>query len=259
MFYDNITKNVLRYFSLIKNLSNWWVHLEIKFGLTSTDPVLFRTRQGILIEAPRSLLVEFREIFMSESYMRGMTFTLGENPVVVDIGANVGFFTLYILSRLHGAKVFSYEPIPTNFRQLERNLQLNSGLCVTCFQKAVAGQSGYIPLHCDSGNGYTTTASINEGGSNTGTITVEAVSLLDVFRENGLERCDLLKMDCEGAEFEILYNCPRKIMDQIGNIVIEVHGGPGRNNIDSLEEYLTGIGFVTKRAPHTGILMARHY
>ncbi len=249
-FYKNIKKNVLRYFSLVRILSNWWVHLGIKFGLTAAEPVLFRTRRGILIEAPRELLVDFREIFMSESYRRGMAFTLGENPVVLDIGANVGFFTLYILSRLQGARVICYEPLAANFRQLERNLQINSGYHVTCFQKAVAGRSGDLNLHYDSRNEYTTTASIHrDKKGNTETITVAAVSLPDVFEENGLKRCDLLKMDCEGAEYEILYNCPREIMDRIGNIVLEVHDVPGRNNINSLKGYLTEMGFAIQRSP----------
>ncbi len=263
MFYKNISKNAIRYFNLVKNISNWQLHLAIKFGLSSADPVLFKTRQGIFIEAPRALLAEFREIFMSECYTRGTRFSLGENPVVVDIGANVGFFSLYALSSLHATKVISYEPVPTNFRQLERNLRMNSGYNAVCFQKAVAGRSADLLLHY-SGEGYTTAASICEGGrKNTETITIPAVSLAGVFEENGLEKCDLLKMDCEGAEFEIVYNCPREIMDRIGNIVMEVHNGEGRNNINSLEDYLGTLGFVTKRfpihpgSPRLGMLMAR--
>ncbi len=248
----------MRYFNLVKNLSNWWVHLAVKFGLTAADPVLFKARRGISIEAPRRLLPEFKEMFMSEIYMRGIKFSLGENPVVLDIGANVGFFTLYVLSRLPGARVFSYEPIPVNFRQFKRNLQMNADLPVTCFQKAVAGQSGDITLNHDSSSEYTTGATIHEPrGKNTDTITVSGVSLEDIFRENGLERCDLLKLDCEGAEFEILYNCPRQIMDRIGNIVMEVHNGPGdRQNFDSLEEYLKRMGFTTQRRPRW-VLRAR--
>ena len=246
----------MRYFNLVKNLSNWWLHLAVKFGLSAVDPLPFMTRRGVLIEAPRSLLVEFRDIFMGEVYTRGMKFTLEENPVVLDIGANVGFFTLYALSKLHGARVFSYEPMPANFRQLKRNLLINAGRSAVCFQKAAAGRSGDITLHCSSGCEYTTAASIYGAKRRTETITVAAVSLLDIFRENNLERCDLLKMDCEGAEFDILYNCPREIMDRIGNIVMEVHPKPGdRENIDSLEEWLNKMGFATRRSSH-GLLGA---
>jgi FkbM family methyltransferase len=254
MFYDNVSKNVFRYFNLVKNLSNWWLHLEIKLGLTAADPVLFRTRQGVLIEAPRSLLPEFREIFLSECYTRGMTLPATHDPVVLDIGANVGFFTLYILSRLPGARIIAYEPVAANFRQLERNLQMNSGYNVSYFQKAVAGHSGNLTLHYNLNEGYTTAASIYEKPKgNTEALTVTALSLRDVFEQNGLERCDLLKMDCEGAEFDILYNCPREIIDRIGCVVMEVHGAAGLNNIDSLQKYLEGMGFDTHGFPiHPG-------
>lgn len=247
----------MRYFNLLRNFSNWWLYLAVKFDLTAADPLLFRTRSGVLVEVPRRLLQTFKEIFMDECYMRGMDFPFRDKPVVIDVGANAGFFTLFILSRLQGAKVASYEPVPVNFRQLERNLSLNRALSVAGFQKAVAGQAGEVTLYFDSRDEFTTAATIYERqGENTIAVKVAGVSLPDIFRENNMDKCDLLKMDCEGAEYDILYNCPSDTLERIQSMAMEVHGGTGPGqDIDSLEAYLNKRGFATRRRP-VGMLWA---
>lgn len=186
---------------------------------------------------------------MDECYMRGMDFPLRDDPVVIDVGANAGFFTLFILSKLPGAKVASYEPIPVNFKQLERNMSLNHVLPVASFQKAVAGRAGEVTLYFDCRDEFTTAATIYEKqGGNAISIRVASVSLPDIFRENNVDRCDLLKMDCEGAEYDILYNCPSDILERIQSMAMEVHGGTGPGqDIDSLEAYLNKSGFATRR------------
>ena len=115
----------MRYLHLFRNISNWSLYLAVKFSLTSVDPPLFRTRNNILIEAPRRLLHEFKEIFMEECYMRGLGLDIPDSPTIIDIGANAGFFSLFAASRFPGARIFSYEPIEGNFRQLQRNRDLN--------------------------------------------------------------------------------------------------------------------------------------
>lgn len=248
VFCNNYVGWPMRYVNLVRYFSNWWLYLMVKFGLTYDDPLIFKTRKGVLIEVPRSLLHTFKEIFMEECYLRGMKFSLGKKPVVIDIGANAGFFTLFALSEL-SASVVSYEPIPVNFRQLKRNIELNHGFPATCFQKAVAGQSGMVSLSYDVHDGFTTTATMCEGTERTAaSVKAESGSLSDVFQENNLDKCDLLKMDCEGAEFDILYNCPSEILRRIRHMAMEIHGGPEPNrNINALETYLRKGGFTTCR------------
>ena len=57
--------------------------------------------------------------------MRGLGLDIPDSPTIIDIGANAGFFSLFAASRFPGARIFSYEPIEGNFRQLQRNRDLN--------------------------------------------------------------------------------------------------------------------------------------
>ncbi|MBU4121139.1 MAG: FkbM family methyltransferase [Proteobacteria bacterium] len=247
----------MRYCNLLRNISNWPLYLKVKFDLTRRDPLRFTTRQGIRIEVPRRLLQTFKEIFMDECYMKDLAFPLPENPTILDIGANAGYFSLFALSRFRGARVFSFESIPVNFRLLERNRDLNPGLPWFCVPKAVAGQSGELILAFDGGDDFTTSATVMGGDSGQkDRIRVPAVTIPEILDEHGLKRCDLLKMDCEGAEYGILYHCPSDVLARIDRIAMEVHGGPGADqNIDSLEAFMQKEGFATRQRP-VGMLSA---
>ena len=242
----------MRYIRLIKNIANWWLHFTIKLGLTRLDPILFRTRNAIVVEVPRRLLHEFKEIFMEECYTKGLPLTVPEFPTILDIGANAGFFSLFAASRFPDAAIFAYEPIPVNFRQLERNVSLNKRARIACFQKAVFGFSGEISLRFDPNDLYTTAASVlPRSGHQTGMIQVPCTTLQDIFDENNIAQCDLLKIDCEGSEFEVLYNCSRNYLSRIRQTVIEVHKGKEPNqNIESLSDYFASQDFKTRRYEH---------
>jgi len=241
-----------RYFHLFRYVSNWSLYFAVKFSLTSVDPLLFKTRNNILIEVPRRLLHEFKEIFMEECYVKGLGLNIPDSPIIIDIGANAGFFTLFAASRFLKAKIISFEPIGGNFRQLQRNRELNKGYAILCFPKAVSGQPGEISLSFDPGDSFTTSATIfGEFTENDKTIRVPCVTLPEIFDKHHLERCDLLKMDCEGSEYSILYNCPSEYLKKIVQMAIEVHQGPGMNqSIESLGSYLTTHGFKIRQLGH---------
>jgi FkbM family methyltransferase len=248
----------MRYYNLLLNISNWPLFLAVKFGLTRRDPLLFVTRQGVRAEVPRRLLHTFKEIFMDECYLKDLAHPLPESPVIVDIGANAGYFMLQALSRFSGARVFAFEPVPANFRLLTRNRDLNPGRTLVCVPKAVAGQPGELVLAFEGGDDFTTSATVLARGEGHKTeIRVAAVTLADILADHDLPRIDLLKMDCEGAEYEILYGCPPEVLARIDRIVMEVHTGPQKGqHIGALEAFLRQQGFATRQRP-VGMLYAR--
>ncbi len=240
---------MIRYVNLFRNLSNWWLYLAVKFGLVRTDLLLFKTRRGILIEVPKRLLHTFKEIFMEECYMTGLEDTIPDNPTIIDIGANAGYFTLFAASCFHGARIWAYEPIPSNFKQLDRNCKMNANIQVTCLQKAVSGQAGKIIMTYDSRDSFTTSATILSKPDDTNdVIKVDSVTIPEIFEAYGIKKCDLLKMDCEGAEYDIIYQCPSDYLLKITQIAMEVHKGPEPSqNMESLEKHLASHGFATRR------------
>ncbi len=238
----------MRYYRLIKNLSNWWLHIAVKMGASKADPMVFKTRSGLVVEVPRRLKHEFKEIFMEDAYLTGLENELQENPIIVDIGANAGFFTIFAASVFKGARVLAYEPIPSNFAQLKRNKDVNPDADITVFNEAVSGSTGFITLAYDPEDSFTTSASIIErNDGQDGRIEVPSIDITGLFEKMGIEKCDLIKIDCEGAEYEILYSCPDDTLNKIDQAAIEVHRGTEKGqDMESLKAYMESKGFKTR-------------
>jgi len=201
--------------------------------------VRFKLREGVMDSVP------IIETWWLNEYLRDLK-PLEEGSVVVDIGAHIGAFSIFIAKKLKGAKIYAFEPGPLNFDLLKENIQTNrTAKKISPFNLAVGGETGKqlkLRYHPAAPAGSSTTYSFEGRGNSTGT-QVSSISLEDIFKRHKISRCHLLKMDCEGAEYEILLSAPRQILDKIQNISLEYHGG---GNIYELKNYLESGGFQVK-------------
>ena len=105
-----------RYYTLVRRISNWpsyWAH---RLPNTENAVYQFRTRRGrFTLDVPDQLMPVFKALYMRDEYkIDSIIPKLGPEPIVVDIGANVGYFSFLILSSLPGARIYAYEPFPPN-------------------------------------------------------------------------------------------------------------------------------------------------
>jgi FkbM family methyltransferase len=123
--------------------------------------------------------------------------------VVVDIGANIGYYTL-LASHLVGeeGKVFAFEPDPSNYDLLLRNIEINNCTNIIPVRKAISSKSGRMKLFLDKSNlgGH----SLQEANVESNEfVTVDIVRLDDFFR-NMSYKIDVIKMDVQGSEMNVL-------------------------------------------------------
>lgn len=183
-----------------------------------------RRGNGLVIKGHTRSLWMFYETWSKKDYdIPG--FTLTTNMTVVDVGANQGFFSLYATSK--GATVYAFEPCRGNFEILKRNVAKNyMEERVKLFNAAVTGKNGEVSLFVglnaagDILSESVSTAMWNEGSQ---TRSVESRTLDSVFQDLHIARCDLLKMDCEGAEYEILQSMSQDCFRKIARIAMECH------------------------------------
>jgi FkbM family methyltransferase len=122
--------------------------------------------------------------------------------VVVDIGANIGYYTL-LFARCVGAsgKVFAFEPDQDNFRLLSANVKMNGYLNVTLMEAAVSDKNGQLPLYRNDVNRMDhRTYDPGEGWAQ---MPVPAVRIDDYFRSEVIT-IDLIKLDIQGSEHRAL-------------------------------------------------------
>lgn len=144
--------------------------------------------------------------------------------VVVDVGANIGYYTL-IAAGLVGkeGKVYAFEPEPSNYKLLTKNVGINSFRNVTAIQKAISDDNGKIRLYLDKVNlGAPSFSEENifiERGSY---VDVETISL-DEFFENRKkeEKFNFIKIDAEGAEGLIVNGAKNILQENNPKILME--------------------------------------
>ena len=149
-------------------------------------------------------------------------FSIVENDSVIDIGAHHGIFTINVASM--GARVFSFEPNPMSFEILSKNVGANN-----FFHKPIINNFAISKLNnktVEFDLGVRSTAGSTEKLKNEKlrsgkTISVTTINLDDFLEKNKISNVKLIKMDCEGAEYEIIENFKRIVNTQY--LIVEAH------------------------------------
>lgn len=123
---------------------------------------------------------------------------------------------------------------------LLENLKLNNVKNVRAFNLGIAKDEGVKRLYFAPKSFHK--ASLIPDKSKPLSLTIRTIPLQSVIEDNRLERIDFLKMDCEGAEYEILLNTPLEILRSINKMSIECHCHP-TYSIKDLKVFLEKIGF----------------
>src|SRR6185436_12596744 len=174
--------------------------------------------------ATMSDLFVLREVFIQETY-RDVLPLLSKRPLrIVDVGANLGSFTIW-LHRRHGvAEAHCFEPEPTSFRLCRYNLAANDCPFAEVAPKAVGGQRRQLMMRVNTSRpgGNSIYASVGAGEDVREVEVVAFGEWLNTVPSN----FDLLKLDCEGAEWEIATTLLPEQAARFPIVVAEIHDDP---------------------------------
>lgn len=150
------------------------------------------------------------------------------DDVVIDIGANIGIVSIYLAKRYPFIKIYSYEPVKLNYENLKRNIVENKipeGI-ITAERFAVNGTGEPVNIASCIGNSG---GSMVIDGYGSGYIqknedkNIPAITLKEIIEKHGIKKVKLLKIDCEGAEYDIFNNTPAEYLGMIENLRGEFH------------------------------------
>ena len=206
-------------------------------SLIKRNKIIHRLRNGnkYIIRTGTNDFGIINEIYIVKEYNQLMGY-LKQNSVVIDIGAQIGVFSVFAGKIAKKGLVLSYEPFTENFEMLNQNIKLNSLENLKAFKKGISGKSGKRELVISEEN--TGGHSLFESGGKK--VEIQTITLEQVFKENKLKKCDYLKIDCEGAEYEILMNTPIAYLKKIKSISMEYHDN---GNVEELKNFLEKSGF----------------
>lgn len=210
----------------------------------------FTTRTGSPSDA-----VVVRETWVENVYQIHARDLTRPGVVVVDIGANIGAVSVYAASLNPRARVIAVEPEPDNLHYLRRNI-INNGVRdrVTVCTVAVAGHagSGYIV----DGHGHSVLTATPESNSTPVPIT----TLATLFTEHSIDECDVLKIDVEGAEYDILAGADIDTLRRVRYLTMEFDAAPDHVFGQTITKLAKYFGIQILGSPERGgYVYARRY
>jgi len=223
---------------IMKIFKNWYMYSIVYFKLTNKKFVIFKTKTNLKIKLRvRSTdLMALTHVWLIQEYYNN-DFKINDNDIIIDIGAHIGLFSLYASQFCKNGKIYCFEPVKENFDLFLSNIKLNKIENIFPFNIAVSNKSSIAKIYLNK----------DEAGHSMfhptlSSIEVKSTTLQKIFEDNNLEKCDFLKLDCEGAEYNIMDSLSKEFFQKIRKMVIEYHFAntePGllKNLIEKLENF----------------------
>jgi FkbM family methyltransferase len=213
----------------------------------------FRLSNGLMLTAPSQIPFRamFSEVFESGCYMPSAEFRIRTGDTALDIGANVGLFSIWVSLNVPSARIFAFEAAHDNFLALAENVRSNRFKGISVHHYAVTdGSSDHVTLYRGFHGGIHSIRSEYRNwdpsiGSPRKTEKVRTITLERILRRFRIEDVDFMKLDCEGAEYEILFSTSGPTLSRIRKIVGEYHDLSAERHGGVLKEFLTRSGFKT--------------
>jgi FkbM family methyltransferase len=231
-------------------------HQSIEIMGMNFSKINYRSFLGRLIRLPLKLIPQNMVLPILQGRLRGKKWVVGAGEhgywlgsyelnkrlaferevqagsVVYDIGANVGYFSLLaaVLTGPDG-KVAAFEPLPRNIHYLKRHIQLNCLGNIEVIEAAVSDREGqaHFNLGASSAMGHI---------ADEGEIEVQIVALDPLLDEGRLPPPDVIKIDVEGAEYEVLQGARKLLADHRPLLFLDTHNRQAHHDTIALLEEL---------------------
>ncbi|HMK76735.1 MAG TPA: FkbM family methyltransferase [Thermodesulfobacteriota bacterium] len=243
--------------SLVKNMAafkNWYMLYAGRYGFLRKEiELIHRSGLRIRLRPNTDDLRIVKTNFVKKNYTKDFI-PITKDSIVVDVGAHIGSFSIMVARSAY--KVLAFEPEPTNYQMLKKNVGLNHLENMSIFEMAVSGRSGYQDIYTYQGGSSADYSLYKRGITNIKAGRIPTISVEDIFKREDLPRIDFLKLDCEGAEHDILRNISFETAAKIMGMAMETHTVPLEFSID-IPLRLKELGFEIKMNSSGGYIYAR--
>jgi FkbM family methyltransferase len=241
MFVSRLVYYLRSIFVILAGFSNWPVIFGLALGSSKNSLKEVHLKKSGYRFRVRNLMDAWiiKETCLDRDYER-VAVPVQDGWNIIDIGAGLGDYTVLAARENPHGRVYAYEPFQESLKLLEDNLKLNQIQNVQVFSEAVSDQAGKLRLGL-IGEAVQHSTSLTEGGFTAHE--VPAISLSQALDRLTGATCDLLKIDCEGAEYEILMKADPACWSRIRQIVLEYHDGVTRYNHQDLMRFFTEKGY----------------
>lgn len=172
---------------------------------------------AVITIAGRIDLSIFKEIFLEDEYDFNLP---SDASCILDIGANVGYASIFFTLKYRDAKVYAFEPDPANYLKLKRNVEKYSNISIYKYAVGGGDMGKEIIFYVNSKSGAG--SSFMKRNDTDVPVTVVTKTMKDLLKELGVHSVDILKFDVEGAEEQIFMGKDFPY-ESVQHIIGEVH------------------------------------
>lgn len=229
---------------LVRNYSNWLYILLCRFVKKPIRKINLKTGISI-IGGEKSLAIDIvDEVFIRKTY-NPYFLQIKSGDTVVDIGANIGIFSLY--AALNGAtNIYSIEPLKENLRLIKQNFWINNLTCPILINIAISNKNGWSKLYLSDHDSHNLLFKRNNNRKFSKYRTVKTFKLSKFLEKYKVNKVDFLKIDCEGSEGDIFASTGQSEWKNIKKISIEYHNGVSILNDREISARLITLGYKVK-------------
>lgn len=184
-------------------------------------PEVYNKMQSKLKNNFEPTYINYTEFFVDriyDKYLKGKTF-----DTVVDVGANIGLWTEYIMHSANCKRIFSVEPNTEALKVLKNSFDSK----VTVVEKAMASNDGELEFFVDENNSTISSIAEFDGRSNI-KYKVGSISFKSFISQYNLDKIDLFKVDIETGEYDLFESFDESDFAKIDNMLVEFHVMGGR-------------------------------
>jgi FkbM family methyltransferase len=196
---------------------NLYEEMLSKIGMGIRSEFVKIGEQKLFLDKEDSLMLSIKNNEHENLETEYVKRIIQKGDTVIDLGANIGYYTL-IFAKLVGklGHVFAFEPEPSNFELLSKNVKENKHENVTLVQKATSNKNSKIKLYVSKRN--LASHRIFDAGDKRKSIEIDVITLNEYFKKN-TNPIKIIKMDIEGAEGATLLGAS-KIIENSKDIII---------------------------------------
>ena len=215
-------------------------NINLMLCVWDKDAVVTQPKQSV--EESLRFLTEqdpamYREVIEANQYH--LTAEKVKDRIVIDIGANIGAFSLYAAA-LGAKKVISVEPISASYNTFLKNIHRMGLTNITTYKKIVAEKGNqFLPVSLNDNAGANSMYNVSDNYE-----VVETITFSEIM--NQIAGHDiLLKLDCEGGEYDVILNASQHDFVRINEIMMEIHTDlhPKHKGKEIIEQILTKNGY----------------
>lgn len=247
-------KKIKTVFGVLIKIKNWQTYIKDYTGLVKNKKITYKLRNGIKYNVRAGTCDRgiINEIWIEKHYVpKG--FEIKEKDTILDVGAQIGVFSVYAAHHAKKGKIYAFEPMSENFKMLKENTNLNKLKNITNINCALSDKNGKESLFIDDLNTGGHSFFNDKKSWSKNKIIVKSMNLDSFFNKYKIKKIDFLKMDCEGAEYKIFFGASKKTLEKIKKISMEYHNLDEKKNVHKLKKYLEKnnfeVQYITKPCP----------